>query len=137
MDSLITISTKPAADGRIAGTAIVQKRKDVRGCVNNKMADTLFDLLEANGRWDEFGAFCRDLGRPDLSAHRDYKAALVIEVDVKCAEMPVMARVLSGDATTCELLELSGKLDADLAAILLAKESVQAEIDARRLGIAS
>lgn len=138
IDTLITIACKPADDRRIVGPAIVQKRKDVRGRVNNRMAETLCDLLDANDGWDEMGALCRDVARgPALAMDRNYKPTLVRGLDATCDEMKEVARALSGDESTAELLRLEDRLSATLAALVLAKESVQAEIDARRLSVAA
>lgn len=86
--------------------------------------------------WREFGAVFND-GRPAVPVI-PLRQALICEVDVKCEEMPVMARVMcSGDATGPELRDLREKLVADRMALDLAIESVDAELNERRLARAA
>jgi len=125
--------TLPAADGRVAGEAIRQLRKAVRRGITNKMASTLYDLLAASGRGDEVGAFIRAMFARGSIHNVPLNDALVLETDAKCEEMPVVARVLAGDVSGPELLELRDRLASDRMALELAIESVDAELTAKRM----
>lgn len=134
IDAICRVLTSPALDGRYAGPSIVQKRKDVKkGC--NKAPETVFDLLEANGRADEFASLITRAFATSPLTRSDMKAALIKDMDAKCAEMPELSRVLAGDETTPELVALRAKVLDNIAAEQLMLEVLDSEIAARRLGM--
>lgn len=127
------VAALPALDGRIAGPRIRQLRKNVTALTENRMAGTLYDLLNANGRTGEFAALLLELFAPDSVHAVPLHDALVMEFDVKCAEMPLIARLLAGEGSTPELADARAAVMRDLSALQVTLESLDAEIAARRL----
>lgn len=120
-------------DGEQLGTApqhMVNRRANVRAG-RNACIDTLIDLLAFNGRGEQFGAKLSALA-PHLAHTIALRDALLLEVDVKCDEMPALARVLAGEQSGPELLELRNQLVGDRMALDLAIDAIDAEMNARR-----
>jgi len=120
-------------DGEQDGTApqhMVNRRANVRAG-RNACIGTLIDLLAFNGRGEEFGAKLSSLA-PHLAHTIALRDALLLEVDVKCDEMPTLARVLSGEQSGPELLELRNQLVGDRMALDLAIDAIDSEMNARR-----